>query len=255
MPAAKKGPNAKQEAGRTKKAENDAKKQAVTDQQKAAQEEAEWNKGANVKRLSKEEEASRKEEEAARKRREKAELLAAEEEAAPGTTAKAKKAVIAAKKTKKKDDLSFLEDALVSAADKKTKQKRAAEAAAKEKQEAEAKKKADAAAAPLDPLLANTEQMIGSIPDDDAEPMVGRKANKARMGAAGTSGIDAALGNLDISSGNKSARVTYADFEERMLPVVKAENPGLRLSQFKEKVYALWKKSPENPANQFPSNT
>lgn len=271
MPAAaggKKGPNSKQEAGRTKKAENDAKKQAAVDQQRSKQEEMEWSQGANVKRHSKEEEAARKEEEVARKRREKAELLAAEEAAAPSTTAAAKKAVVTAKKVKKKDDLSFLEDALVSAADKKVRQKKVAEAAAKQKQEAEANQKlaTAAAAAPLDPLLANMERMIGVIPDDgDSEgaAMVGgREANKARMEAARTSGIDAALGHLEIAAsgsstitGNKPVRVKYSDFEERMLPVVKAENPGLRLSQYKEKVFSLWKKSPENPANQILSSS
>ena len=255
MPPAKKAPNAKQEAGRAKKSDNDAKKQAAVDQQRSAQEEADWKEGANTKRSTKEEDAARKEEEAVRKRREKADLLAAEDAAGPTTTATAKKAVVAQKK-KKKDDLGFLEDALVSAADKKVKQRKAAEAAAKLKVETDAMQKAAAAAetVPIDPLLANTEQMIGSsIPDDDdnAEAPVGRHANRSRMEA--TSGIDSALGHLDIGSPVKVVRVTYADFEERMLPVVKAENRGLRLSQYKERVFALWKRSPENPANQIPS--
>jgi hypothetical protein len=32
---------------------------------------------------------------------------------------------------------------------------------------------------------------------------------------------------------------------------VKADYPGLRLTQYKEKIFALWKKSPENPENQL----
>lgn len=259
MAPVKKAPNSKQESGRAKKADNDAQKQAQADAQRSVQEEAEWKQGANIKRSTKEEEAARKEEEAARKRREKAELLAAEEEAAPSTTANSKKAVVTAKK-KKKDDLGFLEDALVSAADKKARQKKAAEAAAKLRAESEAKLKADAAAAaaPMDPLLANTAQMIGDMGGGDGEDdknaaLTGRHANKARMEAS--SGIDAALGNLNVANPAKIARVTYADFEERMLPGVKAENSGLRLSQYKEKVFALWKRSPENPANQVPSKS
>lgn len=39
-------------------------------------------------------------------------------------------------------------------------------------------------------------------------------------------------------------------FEERMLPEVKADYPGLKLSQYKEKIFDIWKKSPENPLNQ-----
>ena len=159
----------------------------------------------------------------------------------------------------------MLEDALVTAAEKKAKQKKATEAAAKLKAEQEAKLKAEKAAkdrAAMDPLLANTELMIGTnmIDHDDTNTSdVGRQANKARMDAE--SGMDAALEALNLhpsssssssAVGGVTAKVTYADFEQRMLPVVKLENPGLRLSQYKEKVFQLWKKSPENPANQIP---
>jgi Coiled-coil domain-containing protein 124 /Oxs1 len=153
-----------------------------------------------------------------------------------------------------------LQDSLVSAADKKMKLKKEAEAAAKLQAEREAREKAAAAAAAaaaLDPLLANTQRLLSeggiSLPsdrdseistDDISSEMVGRNANKARMELAGASGIDAALGTLTLK------KITYADFEERMLPIVKAEQAGLRLSQYKERVYNLWKKSPENPANQ-----
>lgn len=259
MAGGKKGPNVKQEAGRAKKAENAAKKQAAIDQKKAAAEDAEWKKGANVKRASKEEEAARKADEAARKRREKAELLAAEEEEMGNSgAAKAKKALNAAKKKgkgKKKDDLAFLEDALQSAADKKSKKKKADQLANKQKQEAAAKsKESEAPLSPADPLLANTEQMIGN--ENDAQK-VGRDANKARMEAAGNSGIEAALDSLNVTSTTpvKSAKALYAEFEERMMPQVKEDYPGLRLSQYKEKIYAMWKKSPENPANAIDSST
>lgn len=248
--------NLKQQAGLAKKADNDAKKQAMIDAQREAQEAAEWSKGANNKKASRTEELAMKQDEALAKRRERDALLAAEEGGAPSTTSTAKKAVIKSK-TKKKDDLGMLEDALVTAAEKKAKQKKAAEAAAKLKAEQEAKMKAEKAAkdkASIDPLFANTEQMIGNIPNDDTDNNidVGREANKARMDMV--TGIDAALDELNIHStvSVPTAKVTYADFEQRMLPIVKAENPGLRLSQYKEKVFNLWKKSPENPANQIP---
>jgi hypothetical protein len=83
------------------------------------------------------------------------------------------------------------------------------------------------------------------------DELTGRQANRARMEAE-ASGIDAALEGMGISSPGqqaKSAKALYSQFEERMLPVVKEEFPGLRLTQYKEKVWALWKKSPENPAN------
>jgi hypothetical protein len=76
------------------------------------------------------------------------------------------------------------------------------------------------------------------------------------MEAEGASGLDGALQSLDIRSAApgeaKSAKALYKEFEERMLPKMKEEYPGLRLSQYKEKIFNLWKKSPENPANQHP---
>ena len=256
--------NLKQQAGLAKKAENDAKKQSAADAQRAAQEAAEWSQGANTKKLGRVEELAAKQDEALQKRRERDALLAEEEASGPSTTSTAKKAV-SKSKGKKKDDLGMLEDALVTAAEKKAKQKKAAEAAAKLKVEQEAKLKAEKAAkerAAMDPLMANTELMIGNMIDDDTNNNnnndVGREANKARMDL--DSGIDAALDTLNIHSTGTTAatgsgitattKVTYADFEQRMLPVVKAEHAGLRLSQYKERVFQLWKKSPENPANQ-----
>lgn len=101
---------------------------------------------------------------------------------------------------------------------------------------------------PMDPLLVNTESMLG--------PDAGRHANLQRMEDNATSGIDAALSHLNVSGSGgdeiKSPKALYNQFEARMLPVVKEEYPGLRLTQYKEKVWNLWKKSPENPANQVP---
>ena len=246
-----------------KKAEVEAKKAAEVAKQKALQEDKEWSKGANTKKLSREQEAAEKADEAARKKREKAELLAAEE-AATGGGGGAKKAAggaAAKKKGKKKDDLAMLEDALVSAADKKVKKQKAELQAKMEKEAAAARAKEaeSASAAPLDPLLANTEKMIGVIDDEE----MGRKANVARMQDEGASGIDAALGALGVSSPTTnaagqpvtSAKALYKEFETRMLPIVKEESPGLRLTQYKEKIWNLWKKSPENPANMIAQST
>jgi len=35
-----------------------------------------------------------------------------------------------------------------------------------------------------------------------------------------------------------------------MLPILKEELPGLKLSQYKERIFDLWKTAPENPRNQ-----
>lgn len=48
----------------------------------------------------------------------------------------------------------------------------------------------------------------------------------------------------------RRAKAAFAAYEEIQLPILKKENPGLRLSQLKEILYKLWQKAPENPFNQ-----
>lgn len=188
--------------------------------------------------------AAAKADEKARKRREKEELLAAEE----AEMSVVKKA--APKKRggkKKKDDLSLLEDALVKNAEKKTKAKKRAQQEKLEEQERLQKEKAKRDdAIPMDPLLANTEQMLNVE--------AGSNVNRQIMEGDST-GLDAALASLNAGGGDeapKSQKALYKEFEERMMPTVKQDYPGLRLTQYQNKIFAMWKKSPENPMNQVP---
>lgn len=48
----------------------------------------------------------------------------------------------------------------------------------------------------------------------------------------------------------KRVKAAYASFEERMMPIIKEQNPTLRLSQLKQILKKEWMKSPENPLNQ-----
>mmetsp|Transcript_35952 Transcript_35952/g.82900 ORF Transcript_35952/g.82900 Transcript_35952/m.82900 type:complete len:205 (+) Transcript_35952:68-682(+) len=63
------------------------------------------------------------------------------------------------------------------------------------------------------------------------------------------SGIDAALNALDVG-GEKKSKMTYAEFEARELENIRQENPGLKMSQAKERCFKMWERSPENPKNQ-----
>lgn len=172
------------------------------------------------------------------------------EEAELGSGGKASKTPALSKKgKKKKDDLSLLEDELVTSAEKKTRAKKRIEL---EKQQDEARRRQEKAAAaaetPVDPLMANTEEMIGGE--------AGRSFNVAMKDEAAT-GLDAALDTLNVSSGSesKSQKALYKEYEERTMPSVKEDYPGLRLAQYKEKIWAMWKKSPENPMNQVPTSS
>ena len=242
MAGGKKAPNSKAVAAQAKKDQHAAQKASEEAARVEAQEALEWKKGANNRKASRDDAAAAKADEAARKRREKADLLAAEEAESSG---KPKVKVPTKKNNKKKNDLSLLEDALVSAADKKVKMKRA-DLKAKEDQQKQQQQQAQTANAhetASDKMLVATEEMLTGE--------VGRQANLDRMAAEDTSGIDNALSSLGVSGGDaKSNKALYNAFEAKMLPIVKEENPGLRLTQYKEKVWNLWKKSPENPANQ-----
>ncbi|ELU14377.1 hypothetical protein CAPTEDRAFT_224864 [Capitella teleta] len=48
----------------------------------------------------------------------------------------------------------------------------------------------------------------------------------------------------------RRAKAAYAAFEEKNLPILKSENPNMRLSQLKQMLRKDWMKSPENPLNQ-----
>ena len=44
-------------------------------------------------------------------------------------------------------------------------------------------------------------------------------------------------------------KAAFAAFEEERLPILKTENPNMRLSQIKQMLRKEWLKSPENPLN------
>ena len=162
---------------------------------------------------------------------------------------KAKKVpTLSKKKATKKDNLTLLEDALVKSAEKSTRAKKRAQ---QEKKEALEKQLQDKQAKQVsqevvDPLLQNTEDMLNVE--------AGRSINKAIMEDGAASGLDAALASLNVGvapTEAKSQKALYKEFEERMMPQVKEDYPGLRLSQYQEKIFGMWKKSPENPMNQI----
>lgn len=47
----------------------------------------------------------------------------------------------------------------------------------------------------------------------------------------------------------KRMKAAYKAYEEAELPILKAENPSLKLSQLKQIIFKNWQKSPENPLN------
>ncbi|PWA53878.1 hypothetical protein CTI12_AA440940 [Artemisia annua] len=52
----------------------------------------------------------------------------------------------------------------------------------------------------------------------------------------------------------KRLKASFKAFEEAELPKLKAEKPGLTHTQYKDMIWKIWKKSPDNPLNQVSEN-
>merc|ERR1712117_945059 len=65
------------------------------------------------------------------------------------------------------------------------------------------------------------------------------------LSAAGTPASD--------KNPEKRMKAAYEEFEKNRLPILKVENPNLRLSQLKQLLRKEWMKSPQNPFNQISS--
>lgn len=71
------------------------------------------------------------------------------------------------------------------------------------------------------------------------------------LAALALTGKDAGVGNKDIDRHpERRVKAAYAAFEERRLPEVRKEHPGLRLQQIKNLLFKEFQKSDENPMNQ-----
>lgn len=261
------------EKGLAKKAENEEKalqNQKELEEKKLAQE---WSKGAKDNSKVKE-----KEDKEAEKLRLKAEKLAleqadAEEAARVGrikvTTAPANGGGGAAAKTKKqKDDAKLLAAALAeipkSKADKEA-EKKAKEAEEKKKLEEKKRAEKEEAQKKKEEELAKLKAK-GIVVDASEELMIEVKKENRAVGsdiAIGSDGqiidsvtatsLDDALllsifGSAEAASKEQQTlKSLYRAFCEEEMPKLKMEFPGLRMTQYRQKVYDLWKHSPQNP--------
>lgn len=86
-------------------------------------------------------------------------------------------------------------------------------------------------------------------------PIVEENLNRSLADTDVATNIDQALVVLNINEGEdqhpeKRMRAAYKTFESNNLPRIKAENPSLRMSQWKQLLMKEWNKSPDNPFNQ-----
>lgn len=70
------------------------------------------------------------------------------------------------------------------------------------------------------------------------------------------SGLDGAISALSAKGGavdehpERRQKALYNAFYATNLPILKEEQPGLKLSQYKERLFDMWQSSSENPKNQ-----
>jgi hypothetical protein len=226
-------------------------KEAAVHAVKEARDAKNWEVGA--KDNSKSLQSAEKDAEKARKAKEKA-ALEAQENASMGASK--------VKKTKKKgkDDFDLLNAAL--AKQPKTKAQKEAEERQKvideKKKKDEIARKAKEAAKAKDMEEINKLAAKGIVTNhsDDLFIPINNHLDEDEEDA---SGIDNALNinALSVSSSGKgydehperNQKVAHQAFYDREIYLFKQDYPGLKLSQYKERIFEKWKLSPENPAN------
>ncbi|KAG6826178.1 hypothetical protein H0H92_000825 [Tricholoma furcatifolium] len=210
---APKGGNAKKESGRAKKAENEANKKAQAAVEKEKKEADAWKDGSKTAKASQVDKEEKRKADLARKA-ENARLLAEEESSAPAKVKAAPKAGSKAKPTPKPAGPGAIAAggglAAVSSAN---------DDVPFEKREVESY-----AATGIDNAL-------------DLLEVVNAKMDKASIGQQ-AAGIE------------RHPEAAFEAYQERELPKLKVEHPGLRLQQYKDLLYKQFQKSPENPFNQ-----
>jgi len=219
--------NSKKESGRAKKAENEAKKADAKSQEKERQEAAKWAEDAKGKSAKDLKEEKRREELAKKAERER--LLAEEESSLPA------------------------------------KPKAAPKAGAKKK--VAPKPAGPGAIAAGGGIAGDTGKKASSA--DGLDDGGGKSRDfPEEVESFSATGVDAALELLEVvnakkdkaSVGTQAAnlekhperrfKATFEAYQERELPNLRKEHPGLRLQQYKELIYKQFQKSPENPFNQ-----
>ena len=63
--------------------------------------------------------------------------------------------------------------------------------------------------------------------------------------------LHGALGKVKLDSrSGQNGKALYRAYSAARLPQLRQELPGLKLSQYQERIFDEWKVSPENPRNQ-----
>ena len=174
------------------------------------------------------------------KAKEKQELLLADEENMSSVKITAKKG-----KKNKNDDFSLLNQALASAPKtKKQKEQELKLKQQKDRQEKEDLLRVQREEQELQREKERKEALSKNINiDHQNEIMI--KIDNSLNNDIQVTGIDDAINELN----ENSSTMSFNDYYDEQLKLLKEEIPGLRLSQYNERIHNQWKKSPYNPKN------
>ena len=201
-----------------------------------------WNEGTNKRGEKKAQMEHEKQMEKMQKLKEKKELEEAENADIQSTNSKVKKT-----KKKKGDDFELLNEALKNAP--KTKAQKEAE----QKQQEKLQKLAELER--VNAKLKQEKELLEKEKQKNMQKgMVYEHDNIMDMEVHNTLEEDeeviTGLDNI-LSSFSTEDSVSFNKFYHQQLPVMKKEYPGLRLTQYQQKIHLLWKKSPLNKNNQI----
>ncbi|KAL4160362.1 hypothetical protein PRNP1_000932 [Phytophthora ramorum] len=246
------GANTKVEAAKAKKAVAKASKDAVKAAADAAAESADWSQGsdARAERRRQDEERKRAEQEA--KKAEKQKLLALEEHALDED-----KHAIRKQKKAVKEVAKPWEEALKPAVKKNSRGSKKPSGFAALKGSGGSNEKLTQVE--MAALREAEETRTAGKPGKKAikfENNFQANRNRGKGEETDARSLDAALDLLTVGDkeGEKHperrAKAAYKAFEEVMMPQVREDYPGLKLSQYKQKLSEMWRRSPDNPLNQ-----
>ncbi|XP_071952398.1 coiled-coil domain-containing protein 124-B-like [Antedon mediterranea] len=91
----------------------------------------------------------------------------------------------------------------------------------------------------------------------EVNPNIAASQQLATDGAVEARSVEEAISVLSVADAEqlekhpeKRMKAAYTAYEAEQLPILKAENPNLRLSQLKQMLKKQWQKCPDNPMNQ-----
>ena len=196
-----------------------------------------WNEGVNKKKIEKEKKENEKQLEKLRKTKEKQDLEDLDNEEIKNQKVKKPKKL-------KNDDFTLLNKALATAPKSKQEKEKMFKQGELLKKKEE-KEKIDKIK--LEEKFAIEKQesryrKSGIQKQDLLDIDVDNHLHKEHQEVTGIDNI------LDVLS-NTNKKYTFNDFFNENIDQIKIDQPGLRLSQYNDKILNLWKKHPKNPKN------